>query len=165
MRKYLVGLIVLSLLSGCFPKTKTTTEVNTIIDELINQWHIDAAECNFEAYFEVMADDFYFIGTDASEKWIKKDFKAYCEPHFAKGKAWDFKPIKREIFLNERKDFAWFDEQLDTHMGVCMSSGVLIKTEDGWKIKHYQLSLHVPNEIVQDFKKLMETTKITNTKN
>lgn len=164
MRKYLISLIVLSLLSGCLPNAKTASEVNDTIDQLINQWHIDAAKCNFEAYFDVLAEDFYFIGTDASEKWIKKDFKAFCEPYFTSGKAWIFKPIKREIFLNEAKDLAWFDEQLDTHMGICMSSGVLVKTEQGWKMKHYQLSIHVPNEIIEDFKELVEDNK-TNIKN
>lgn len=61
------------------------------------------------------------------------------------------KPSKEKYFLNNEMDFAWFDEQLDTQMGVCMSSGVLAKTSQGWKIKHYQLSIAVPNDLVQDF--------------
>lgn len=162
MKKYLISLVVLSLLYGCSSQKQDTTEVNNSIDKLINEWHINAAEANFDAYFDVLDEDFYFIGTDASEKWIKKDFKEFCKPHFADGSAWDFKPFKREIFLNDRQDFAWFDEQLETHMGVCMSSGVLMKVNKNWKIKHYQLSLHVPNEIVQDFKKLVEANETIN---
>ena len=165
MKKYLISLLVLCFLTSCINQTRDDVVEKSVIDKLINEWHVNAAEGHLEAYFDVLAEDFYFIGTDASEKWIKKDFKVFCEPHFADGSAWNFKPIKREIFFNEKLDFAWFDEQLNTQMGLCMSSGVLVITSKGWKIKHYQLSLHVPNEIVQDFMTLVETAKNTNIKN
>ncbi|MBS9766494.1 MAG: nuclear transport factor 2 family protein [Flavobacteriaceae bacterium] len=44
---------------------------------------------------------------------------------------------------------AWFDELLDTWMGICRGSGVLEKTAKGWKIRHYVLSVTVPNEDTQ----------------
>jgi len=159
MKKYFLNLLILGFLVGCAPQIKTLEEEKNSIDTLINEWHVDAAEGNFEAYFDKMTEDACFIGTDASEKWIGDDFKTFCKPHFEKGLAWDFKPIKREIFFNERQDFAWFDEQLDTWMGVCMSSGVLVKTEHGWKIKHYQLSVAVPNDLIQDFIQLVESSE------
>lgn len=165
MKKYLIGLVVLCLLTACFRQTINTIDEKSTIDQLINEWHVNAAEGNLEAYFDVLTEDFYFIGTDASEKWIKKDFKVFCEPHFADGSAWNFNPIKREIYLNEKQDFAWFDEQLNTQMGLCMSSGVIVKSKNGWKLKHYQLSLHVPNDLVQDLMKMIESTENTNIKN
>ena len=156
MKKQLFSLLILGLLAACTPQINSSDEEKASIERLIKQWHINAAEGSLDAYFDKMTTDAYFIGTDASEKWLASDFKTFCEPHFADGSGWVFKTIKREIYLNDRQDFAWFDEKLDTWMGVCMSSGVLVKTTQGWKIRHYQLSIAVPNDLVQDFIKLVE---------
>lgn len=156
MRCLICILLILVLVVSCKDQKNFFEKEKANIDRLINDWHKDAAEGKFVAYFDKMDDDAYFIGTDASEKWTMKDFKVYCEPHFKDGSAWVFKTINREVFLNNRMDFAWFDEQLDTQMGRCMSSGVLVKTKKGWKIKHYQLSIAVPNELVKDFLGLVE---------
>ena len=49
---------------------------------------------------------------------------------------------------------AWFDELLDTHMKICRGSGVLVDQGNGqWKIKHYVLSMTVPNENVDEIVK------------
>ncbi|MCP4551543.1 MAG: nuclear transport factor 2 family protein [Bacteroidetes bacterium] len=72
------------------------------------------------------------------------------------GAAWDFKPLEREVFVNDNLTFACFDEKLNTWMGGCRGSGVLIKNDDHWKIKHYQLSVNAPNDIVQDFIQLVD---------
>ena len=156
---------VLSLIfTACKSSISTDKEEKEVkaIDLIIEKWHNAATEADFATYFELMDPEAYFIGTDASEKWNIDEFKTFCEPIFAKGSAWEFKKIEREIFIDKSGKIAWFDETLDTWMGVCMSSGVVVKTINGWKIKHYQLSLHVPNEIVQDFMKLVDTAENTN---
>ncbi len=130
-----------------------------VIDTLLNRWHKAAAEADFDTYFACMHDDGYYIGTDASEKWTVKEFKAYCKPHFDKGSAWDFKAFERELYLNEDQSVAWFDEKLNTWMGVCMASGVLVKSNQQWKIMHYQLSIAVPNDMVHDFIQMVEQHK------
>ena len=143
----------------CFGQSndkKTIVKEEIQLQNLINDWHKDAAIGDLESFFEKMDKNAIYLGTDASEKWTTDELKEFCKIHFADGNGWDFKPIKREIYFNEKMDFAWFDEQLNTWMGVCMSSGVLIKTNDGWKIKHYQLSMAVPNDIVNDFIKMVE---------
>ncbi len=43
----------------------------------------------------------------------------------------------------------WFDEQLATQMGICQASGVIRNDKDGMHIEHYQLSLTVPNDLVE----------------
>jgi hypothetical protein len=132
-----------------------SSETKTI-NTLLERWHKAAADADFDAYFACMDDEAYYIGTDKSEKWSTKQFKAFCKPHFEKGSAWDFKSTDREVYLNEDQSVAWFDEKLDTWMGVCMASGVLLRSNGEWKIKHYQLSMAVPNEIVDDFIQLVE---------
>ena len=90
-----------------------------------------------------------FIGTDARENWKKQQFEAFSKPYFDNGKAWDFKTLERNIYLNTEGNFAWFDELLNTWMGTCRGSGVLEKKDNSWAIKHYVLSVPIPNDDIQ----------------
>tara|TARA_R110002051_G_scaffold94305_2_gene164181 strand:+ start:819 stop:1319 length:501 start_codon:yes stop_codon:yes gene_type:complete len=119
-------------------------DVSTVMDA----WHQAAADADFEAYFSRMTNDGVFIGTDAMENWQNADFKEFSKPYFDKGKAWSFTALQRNIYLNEAKDMAWFDELLDTQMKLCRGSGVLKKIDGEWKIAHYVLSIAIPNENV-----------------
>jgi hypothetical protein len=95
-----------------------------------------------------------FIGTDATENWSKNQFQKYSKPYFDEGKAWDFKPLERHIYTNKSGNFIWFDELLDTWMGVCRGSGVIELVGEKLKIKHYVLSLTIPNDIIDDVIKM-----------
>ncbi|GAA4279313.1 nuclear transport factor 2 family protein [Aquimarina mytili] len=144
MQRHLFFLLLLSNLA-CFAQPKS--DINTVLEK----WHAAAAEANFETYFGLMTQDAIFIGTDPTENWNYADFKAFAKPYFDKGKAWSFSNLERNIFVgDDTSTLAWFDELLDTQMGICRGSGVLEKTEDGWKIKHYVLSIAIPNENVKE---------------
>jgi hypothetical protein len=41
---------------------------------------------------------------------------------------------------------AWFDELLNTQMKICRGSGVLVLIDGKWRIKHYVLSMTIPND-------------------
>ena len=125
------------------------TAIKKEINNIVDNWHISAAKANYNNYFNAMGDSSIFIGTDASENWSRETFQKFCKPYFDKGKAWSFTPLERNIYSNSRKDVVWFDELLDTWMGTCRGSGVLEKQENSWKIKHYVLSIAIPNEDVQ----------------
>ncbi|MEJ1223089.1 nuclear transport factor 2 family protein [Sediminicola sp. 1XM1-17] len=125
------------------------TERNSVAT-LLDSWHQAASDADFESYFSKMTHDGVFIGTDAMENWQNDEFKEFSKPYFDKGKAWSFTAVQRNIYFNEAMDMAWFDELLDTQMKLCRGSGVLIKTDGGWKIAHYVLSIAVPNENVDD---------------
>lgn len=129
-----------------FTFAQQTNEIYTVME----QWHKAAGDANFDAYFNLMTEDAIFIGTDATENWSNTDFKAFAKPYFDKGKAWSFTTLERNIFTEDTSDLAWFDELLDTQMGICRGSGVLQKTSNGWKIKHYVLSIAIPNENVKE---------------
>ncbi|MFT5863928.1 MAG: hypothetical protein ACI828_002596, partial [Flavobacteriales bacterium] len=62
--------------------------------------------------------------------------------------AWSFTTLERNIYIANTGNMAWFDEHLDTQMGICRGSGVLMLTDGVWKIKHYVLSIAIPNENV-----------------
>jgi len=129
---------------------KAQTSERESIDQLLNEWHLAAANADFDSYFEKMTDNGVFIGTDATENWQNKAFREFSKPYFDKGKAWNFTAVERNIYMNEAGTFAWFDELLDTQMKLCRGSGVLKKENGQWKIAHYVLSIAVPNENVAE---------------
>lgn len=116
------------------------------VSKTLDAWHLAAAQADFDAYFNLMTADAVFIGTDATENWNKKEFQAYAKPHFDKGRAWSFKAVERHIYFDQTGKTAWFDELLDTQMKICRGSGVLVKEGKNWKIKHYVLSMTIPND-------------------
>lgn len=133
-------------------------------DSILDAWHRAAAETNFENYFSFMAEDGVFIGTDATENWQNPEFREFSKPYFNNGKAWDFTPLERNIYFSDTRETAWFDELLDTHMGICRGSGVMAFSNGEWKIRHYVLSVTVPNEnlnAVTQIKKESDSTLIS----
>lgn len=150
MKRYCLALMIfVSLVTfGQTSKTETPADVKKKIEVILDNWHKAAAEANFQNYFEAIAEDGIFIGTDATENWNKTAFQAFAKPYFDRGKAWNFKALGRNIYFSEDKKIAWFDELLDTQMKICRGSGVLVFLNGQWKIKHYVLSMTVPNENV-----------------
>ncbi|MEL6916298.1 MAG: nuclear transport factor 2 family protein [Bacteroidota bacterium] len=149
---------ILVLLTFCVAQTWSQEVEKEKIDNVLDAWHKAAADANFEAYFERMTNDGVFIGTDATENWQNVAFKEFSKPYFDKGKAWSFTAVERNIYVNDGRDFAWFDELLDTQMKLCRGSGVLKKEGNQWKIAHYVLSIAVPNENVSELVAIKKET-------
>ncbi|WP_439129615.1 nuclear transport factor 2 family protein [Polaribacter sp.] len=142
---------VLLLFFACKETSKQVniaSEKATINSVLVN-WHKAASDANYANYFDALDSTSVYIGTAAEEIWTKKQFSNFSKPYFERGKAWDFKTLERNVYLNETGDFAWFDELLNTWMGTCRGSGVLEKKNNTWKIKQYVLSVAIPNDDVQ----------------
>jgi len=149
MIKNILILLTLTIsLGACGGKAKTEKkDLNLILDN----WHLAATNTDIDAYFSALSNDAIYIGTDASERWTKAAFYNFCEPYFKKGKAWDFKAFDRKIYFSEDGKTAWFNELLNTWMGTCRASGVLVHKAGHWKISHYQLSVTVKNEHMKQF--------------
>lgn len=126
------------------------------INELIENWHHSASIADSETFFGSMTKDAHYIGTDETEDWLRDEMKEWSKEIFKRESAWDFKTKNRNIYLDEDEKLAWFDETLDTWMGVCRGSGIVVLTEGEWKIKHYVLSVIVPNDLIQEYLKLYE---------
>jgi hypothetical protein len=126
------------------------------ITEFIDNWHLAASQADFNGFFDAMADSSIYIGTDASERWTKPEFISYAKPYFDRGKAWSFDPYDRDIHLSDDGQYVWFSELLTTRMGICRGSGIIRATPSGWKIEQYHLSVTVPNDLMQDFIKLVD---------
>lgn len=119
------------------------------IDLALDTWHDAAARADFTAYFDFIASDGIFIGTDATENWNKKAFEQFAKPYFDKGKAWSFHALERHIYLDPSGKLAWFDELLETQMKICRGSGVVTNKNGQWKLNHYVLSMTFPNDSIQ----------------
>jgi len=117
------------------------------VNAFMDGWHDDAANTRM-AYFDKIASDGVYIGTDRTELWTRDEFKAWSKKYFDARSAWTFKATRRNVYASADKSMIWFDELLDTkNMGPAMASGVLRKTKTGFEIVHYQLSLAVPNAV------------------
>jgi hypothetical protein len=118
------------------------------VDAFVDGWHDDAAHARM-AYFDKMAADGVYIGTDRSELWQRDAFREWARKYFEGRKsAWSFRATRRNVYASADGKLIWFDELLDTpNMGHCMASGVIRRTAKGFEIVHYQLSMAVPNEI------------------
>jgi len=145
-----ISLLVLLMSTVLFGQS----DEKILITKALDDWHVAAGSADFDAYFGLMTEDAVFIGTDATENWQRDEFMNYAKPHFDMGRAWNFKAVERNIYVNNEANFAWFDELLDTQMKICRGSGVLKKVNGKWKIVHYVLSIAVPNENVDELVKL-----------
>lgn len=163
--KFLKLVSILLLFFGLFSCQDNSEEkpsefdINTqksIINANLDLWHHAAANANFDGYFNLMTDDAVFIGTDATENWQNDAFKTFSKPYFDKGKAWSFTSLQRHIYLSDDLRTGWFDELLNTQMGLCRGSGIMKLEDDEWKIAHYVLSISIPNDQVNQTVKLKE---------
>lgn len=128
------------------------------VEATLNLWHKAAGEANYEDYFNLMTNEGVFIGTDATENWQNEAFKTFSKPYFDKGKAWDFTPVERNVYVYDDKKLVWFDELLDTQMKLCRGSGVMKLVKGKWKVAHYVLSITIPNDNVNEVIKIKANT-------
>ncbi len=136
---------------GCISEPKQTI----LIDSLINQWHHAAATADEDSFFGRMTPGGIYIGTDPTERWLRDELKEWSKEYFNREKAWDFKPISRNITIGPGGQMAWFDELLDTWMGTCRSTGILEKIDGEWMIIYYHLSVALPNDKLDGYRILI----------
>ena len=149
MKRFLTAcFLCLGLIGAANANAATDAELTKQVNAFVDGWHDDAANTRM-AYFDKIAKDGVYIGTDRSELWTRDEFKAWSKKYFDAKSAWTFKATRRNVYASADKSLIWFDELLDTkNMGHAMASGVIRKTANGFEIVHYQLSLAVPNEVI-----------------
>lgn len=120
-------------------------EVAAVLDRL----NAASSAADGDAYFALFAPGARFVGTDAAEHWTLEEFRAYAEPVFAGGRGWSYPATERTITIApiDCRCVAWFEEKLlNAGYGETRGSGVLRRTDEGWKIEQYVLSFAVPND-------------------
>ncbi|WP_116365221.1 nuclear transport factor 2 family protein [Parahaliea mediterranea] len=143
MQKWLALLFLLSLGVHAAPQDDITA--------VLDRFHDAAARADLPTYRQQMTTDIVFLGTDASERWQGAEFIAFAKPYFDKGQGWTYRPRARHIDIAASGEVAWFDELLDNDkLGLCRGSGLLLKTDSGWKIAQYNLSMPIPNAMIEN---------------
>ncbi len=117
----------------------------------LDAFHDAASRADQPAYFSLMTDKVVFLGTDAGERWQGQEFRDFVSQYFPKGRGWTYTPTQRDIDMGPDGQWALFDELLaHDRLGTCRGSGVLVREGGRWKIAQYNLSVPVPNAIVED---------------
>jgi ketosteroid isomerase-like protein len=118
------------------------------ITDTLNQFHAAASRADQATYLGLLTEDAVFLGTDSTERWQGQAFRDFVETHFSKGNGWTYTLADRHFSISRKGDTAWFDELLDNEkLGRCRGSGVLVRSDAGWKIAQYNLSIPVPNSM------------------
>ena len=160
MKKYslLVVTIIFGLTSGLLSFLSFAASDEQNIDLVLNNFHQAAADAQAKPYFNLLSHDAIFLGTDATERWSKAEFKAFVVPYFSQGKGWLYTPVERNITVLKQGQVAFFDEILfSKSYGTCRGSGLLVKTDQGWKISQYNLSIPMPNGLAKALVKQIKT--------
>jgi hypothetical protein len=141
MRTFLLCLIA----SAAFGQTPAR-QVAAVLDD----WHQAASVADEARYFAHFAPNGVFMGTDATERWTVAAFREWAKPQFKRKAAWSFKARDRHVDFSSDRKTAWFDEMLDTpNLGLCRGTGVLVLLDGQWKIAQYNLSVPIPNSLVE----------------
>ena len=147
MKKHLLTILLFIPLST-FSIGAIAGAVEDELNQVLNGFHDDAANARFDSYFDRFAEESYFLGTDASERWSVDEFREYAKPSFDAGRGWTYRMVDRNVRISG--DTAWFDERLSSdRFGRCRGTGVLVREKGEWKIAHYSLTLLIPNEIAE----------------
>jgi hypothetical protein len=156
------SLLLAGLAYGAPVDAALARQVNAFVDG----WHDDAAHARM-AYFDKIAPDGVYIGTDRGELWQRDAFREWGRKYFeGKRAAWVFHASRRNVYASSDGNTIWFDELLDTeNMGHCMASGMIRRTPAGFEIEHYQLSIAVPNEIAKQVTSLVKAAEATAAQN
>ena len=133
---------------------KGTVAQQKAITAMLDSFNIAAANADYKSYFNFFTDYAVFTGTDATERWDKKEFMVWAKPYFDKKTTWNFTALERHIYIEPPGTHAWFDELLNTQMKICRGSGILVKQPDGWKLMQYILSATIPNAVMDSVVKI-----------
>ena len=133
-------------LLSCAQNNQSQQSDIAAINKVLDGYHQAAANGEWDTYFGLMSGDGVFIGTDASERWVKQEFRQYSSG----SNGWVYTPQQRNVNITPDGLSAWFDEALlSQSYGSSRGSGVLIRTAAGWKISQYHLTLPIPNGMVR----------------
>ncbi len=131
------------------------------VGAVLDRFHAAAGRADLEAYFACLDPEAVFVGTDASERWTRAQFREFCGAYFARGQGWTYTPRERHVAFGweasqrvalmsgaDLYPVAFFEELLDNEKyGVCRGSGAVVGDgAGGWRIVRYTLSFTVPNE-------------------
>ncbi len=126
----------------------------------LEDFHIAASTADGPRYFRHFAPDAIYMGTDATERWTVGEFREFVEPYFSKGRGWTYVSRERHTFVAPGGQTAWFDELLDNESyGLTRGTGAFVRTDAGWRMTQYHLTIPVPNDLARTLVDLIRKQK------
>lgn len=145
-----IAIIIAVLLTNVAAAADDKADISSVLDQL----HVNAGSASWDAYFALYTDDAIFLGTDANERWDKPTFTGYA----SQTDGWVYTMTERNIDLTPDGDHAWFDELLNSaKYGTSRGTGILIRTNAGWKIAQYHLVFPIPNDLAAGITQQIQT--------
>lgn len=145
-----IAIVIALFLPNLAVSANDKEEVSHVLDQL----HANAGSASWDAYFALYTDDAIFLGTDAGERWDKPTFRSYA----SQSNGWVYTMTERNIDLTPDGDHAWFDELLvNAKYGTSRGTGILIRTNAGWKIAQYHLVFPIPNDLAAGITQQIQT--------
>jgi len=145
-----IAITVAFLLTTLAAAADDKADISGVLDKL----HTSAGSANWDTYFSLYTDDAIFLGTDAGERWDKPTFMNYA----SQTDGWVYTMTQRNIDLTPDGDHAWFDELLvNVKYGTSRGTGILIRTDAGWKIAQYHLVFPIPNDLAAGITQQIQT--------
>ena len=153
MKKNLV-LFFLTFISLIGTSQSTEKDGVRLIDRQFDESY---ANNNLGAMFKNVAEDCVFYGTDPSEKWTVKEFRALLEDGIKKGMPAMKVTSKEEIPLSDGNTFLIVKKINWVVFKTELRQIVLYENQNGtWKMKMLSLNLNLPNHKTAAFNKLLE---------
>ena len=126
----------------------------------LEDFHDAASKADGPRYFRHFSADAIYMGTDATERWTVDEFREFVEPYFSKGRGWTYVARERHAYVSAGGQTAWFDELLDNESyGLTRGTGVFVRTDAGWKMSQYHLTIPVPNDLARTLVDLIRKKK------
>lgn len=126
-------------------------ESEKLIVELLTKFRLAAATADADQYFDCLHPNGIFFGTDPKERFTFESLKTFLQPYFAQGSGWEHEVKQRRIFVGPNNQIAWFEEHSHRErVGAMRTTGVVKRTEEGWKIIQSHVSILIPNETANE---------------
>jgi hypothetical protein len=156
--------VILVVTMGCFISFSAAagdrTEAEKAVDAVLSSFHQAASDADGDLYFGHLVEGAVFMGTDATERWSVEELEAFARPYFSEGRGWTYTKTQRHVYVAADGLTAWFDEMLwNETYGNCRGTGVLVRTDNGWRIAQYSLSIPIPNDLARDFTRQIRDLK------
>jgi ketosteroid isomerase-like protein len=106
------------------------------------------AKSDATAFVSLLTEDAVVLGLDGENRLQGQALRDFISASFAQGKSWSYRSSARQTQLSADGAVAWFDEILEQESAHGRSSGVLVRTGEGWKIAQYNVTLPLANVAV-----------------
>ena len=146
----LVGILSQAAMHSASAQSAESTESKQAIVELLKKCRRAAEHADADAYFGCFDKKGIFFGTDGNERFTLPQLKAFLGPYFAQGIGWKHDVKQRHVYVGPHDEIGWFEEQTErVRIGPMRTTGVVRKTDNGWKIVQYNVAIVIPNEAVE----------------